>query len=115
MQTLWSVLSVLFIMALLFPLFAIGSIYAYLSGMNFLTPFIVVVYISVGAFLVMSRFELHRFKKFFMIGTSAAVAISLVYATPGIYDKTRSVVADGQVNLEDIRAVCGEDESCYSR
>ncbi len=99
MQTFWGVLSVLFIMALLFPLFAIGAIYAYLSGMIFLQPVILAVYLSFGAFLVMSRFELYRFKKFFIIGASAVVAISLAFAAPGIYDKTRPVFNDGQVDL----------------
>ena len=47
----------------------------------------------------MSRFELYRFKRFFIIGASAAVAISLAFAAPGIYDKTRPVFNDGQVDL----------------
>ena len=99
LQTFWGVLSVLFIMALLFPLAAFGALTAYLAGMGYLIPFIVAAYLAIGAFAVMSRFELYRYKKFFIIGTSATVAISLVYAVPGIYDKTRPVVSDGQVDL----------------
>ena len=99
MQTFWGVLSVLFIMALLFPLAAIGSLMAYFTGMDYLIPFIVAAYLAIGAFAVMSRFELYKYKKFFIIGAFAAVAIAFVYAIPGIYDKTRPVISDGQVDL----------------
>lgn len=99
MQTFWGVLSVLFIMVLLFPLAAIGSLMAYFTGMDYLIPFIAAAYLAIGAFAVMSRFELYKYKKFFIIGASAAFAIAFVYAIPGIYDKTRPVVSDGQVDL----------------
>lgn len=99
MQTFWGVLSVLFIMALLFPLAAIGSLMAYFTGMDYLIPFIAAAYLAIGAFAFMSRFELYKYKKFFIIGASAAFAIAFVYAIPGIYDKTRPVVSDGQVDL----------------
>ncbi|MFS0689681.1 PstS family phosphate ABC transporter substrate-binding protein [Sporosarcina sp. 179-K 8C2 HS] len=99
MQTFWGVLSVLFIMALLFPLAALGAFTAYFTAMEYLIPLVVAAYLTIGAYAVMSRFELYRYKKVFIIGTSAAVALSLIYAVPGIYDKTRPVLSDGQVDL----------------
>ncbi|MCG7343224.1 substrate-binding domain-containing protein [Sporosarcina sp. ACRSL] len=99
MKTFWGVLFVLFIMALLFPLAAIGALTAYFTGMDYLIPFIAAAYVMIGAFVVMMRFELDRFKKFFIIGSSVVVVITLIYAAPGIYDKTRPVIADGQVDL----------------
>ncbi|WP_432361983.1 PstS family phosphate ABC transporter substrate-binding protein [Sporosarcina sp. UB5] len=99
MQTFWGVVSVLFIMALLFPLAAIGALTAYFTGMDYLIPFVIAAYLAIGAFAVMTRFELFRFKKQFKIGSLALVAIALVFAAPGIYDKTRPVITDGQVDL----------------
>ncbi|WP_252504667.1 PstS family phosphate ABC transporter substrate-binding protein [Sporosarcina sp. Marseille-Q4943] len=111
MQTFWGVLSVLFIMALLFPLAAIGTFTAYFTGMKYLIPIVVAAYLAIGAYAFMSRFELYRYKKIFIIGTSAAVALSLIYAAPGIYDKTRPVLSDGQVDLFEYQPFTEKTES----
>ncbi|MGN7386321.1 PstS family phosphate ABC transporter substrate-binding protein [Sporosarcina sp. SAFN-015] len=99
MKTLWGILSVLFIWALVFPFAAFGAFLLYASNKAFLLPMVAALYLAFGAMLVMARFELYKFKKQFWLGSAALVVISLVFAIPSVYEKTRPVITDGQVDL----------------
>ena len=101
MQKVWGILSVAFIMALLFPLVAVIVFISYFSDSRYIFPFAIAAYISLGGFLVMARFELHRFKKFFFIGSGVLMVIALLFVTPELYDKTRKVISDGSIEVAD--------------
>lgn len=103
MKTFWAILSVAFIMAIVFPLVAIIVFITYLSEARYLFPLVIAAYISLGGFLVMARFELHRFKKYFFIGAGAVFVVALLFATPDIYDKTRQVIGDGSLEVEEYK------------
>ncbi|MHC8515254.1 PstS family phosphate ABC transporter substrate-binding protein [Sporosarcina sp. ITBMC105] len=103
MKTFWAILSVAFIMAIVFPLVAIIVFITYLSEARYLFPLVIAAYISLGGFLVMARFELHRFKKYFFIAAGAVFVVALLFATPDIYDKTRQVIGDGSLEVEEYK------------
>lgn len=89
----------LFIWALVFPLAGMAAFLLYISNKGYFVPLVIAAYISFGAMLVMARFELFNYKKQFWVGAAAIIAVSLLFAVPGIYEKTRPVITDGQVNL----------------
>ncbi|MCM3744875.1 substrate-binding domain-containing protein [Sporosarcina luteola] len=99
MQTVWSMLSVLFIWALVFPFAGFAAFLLYISNKGFFVPLVIAAYISFGAMLVMARFELFKYKKQFWLGAGALIAVSLLFTIPAVYDKTRPVITDGQVEL----------------
>lgn len=103
MKTFWGVLSVLFIWALVFPIAAIAAFFLYFSNQGYFVPFVAAAYLAFGAILVMARFELHKYKKFFWLGAAGAIALSLIFAIPSVYEKTRPIVTEGQVDLETYR------------
>ena len=89
----------LFIWALVFPLAGMAAFLLYISNKSYFVPLVIAAYISFGAMLVMARFELFNYKRQFWLGAAALIAVSLLFAVPGIYEKTRPVITDGQVNL----------------
>ena len=93
-----NVIYILFIMGLLFLVAFIGWIIALSSGMNFLTPFIIVLYISAGFYFTVKLFALKKQKKIIYRVLGAAIALSLIYTIPGIYEKTRATVQDGYLD-----------------
>lgn len=99
MKTVWGILSVLFIWALVFPFAGFAAFFLYISNKGFLVPVVIAAYVSFGAMLVMVRFELFNYKKHFWIGAAALVTLSLLFTIPSVYEKTRPVIADGQVEL----------------
>ncbi|WHT48987.1 substrate-binding domain-containing protein [Sporosarcina thermotolerans] len=99
MKTFWGILSVLFIWALVFPLAGLAAFFLYVSNQGYFVPLVIAAYLSFGAILVMVRFELFTYKKYFWLGVAALIAISLVFNIPSIYEKTRPTISDGQVNL----------------
>ncbi|MCM3638457.1 substrate-binding domain-containing protein [Sporosarcina luteola] len=99
MKTIWGILSVLFIWALVFPFAGFAAFLLYISNKGFFVPLVIAAYISFGAMLVMARFELFNYKKHFWIGVTALIAVSLLFTIPAVYDKTRPVITDGQVEL----------------
>ncbi|WP_339253230.1 substrate-binding domain-containing protein [Sporosarcina sp. FSL W8-0480] len=101
MKTFWGILSVLFIWALIFPIAGLAAFFLYVSNQGYFVPLVIAAYLSFGAILVMVRFELFKYKKYFWIGTAALIAISLVFTIPSVYEKTRPTITDGQVNLTD--------------
>lgn len=101
MKTFWGILSVVFIMALLFPIVFIISVITYFSESRFIFPLVLAAYVSLGGFLVMARFEVQRYKKFFIIGSAALFVIALLFATPEFIDKTRKVISDGSLEVEE--------------
>lgn len=101
MKTFWGILSVAFIMVLLFPIVFIISVITYFSETRFIFPLVLAAYVSLGGFLVMARFEVQRYKKFFIIGSAALFVIALLFATPEFIDKTRKVISDGSLEVEE--------------
>lgn len=99
MQTVWGILSVLFIWALVFPFAGFAAFLLYISNKGYLVPLVIAAYLSFGAMLVMARFELYKYKKHFWLGAAALIAVSLLFTIPSIYEKTRPVITDGQVDL----------------
>ncbi|MCM3710409.1 PstS family phosphate ABC transporter substrate-binding protein [Sporosarcina luteola] len=99
MKTIWGILSVLFIWALVLPFAGFAAFLLYISNKGFFVPLVIAAYISFGAILVMARFDLFNYKKHFWIGAAALIAVSLLFTIPAVYDKTRPVITDGQVDL----------------
>lgn len=99
MKTFWGILSVLFIWALVFPFAGVAAFLLYISNKGYLVPLVIAAYLSFGGMLVMARFELFKYKKQFWLGAGILVAISLLFTIPDIYDKTRPVLSDGEVDL----------------
>ena len=85
------------IMGLLLPFALIGALFVFLVGMPFLLPLVIVVYVSLGALLFMKIFGKNKHEKVIYRVFIGAAALSIVYAIPGIYDNTRPVVQDGNV------------------
>ncbi|WP_322555723.1 PstS family phosphate ABC transporter substrate-binding protein, partial [Sporosarcina beigongshangi] len=86
------------IMGFLLPFALIGALFVWLSGQLFLLLLLVVVYVSVGAVLVVNLFNKDKHKKLVYRIIAGAIVLSLIPAIPGIYDKTRPVVRDGHVD-----------------
>lgn len=86
------------IMGFLLPAVLIAALYVWLGGWTFLLPFVLVLYISVGIVLVMTLFNKKKHKKIIYRMIIGVIALSLIVAIPGIYEKTRPVVQDGYVD-----------------
>ena len=97
MHRILNVVYILFIMALVLPFVLLGLYFSYISGMIFLFPILIVLYLLLGALLIVRFYELKSREKVLFRVTVIAVAISLIYTIPGIYGKTRAVVQDGDV------------------
>jgi len=91
------VVLVIVIMGLLLPFGLIGALYVWFAGLLFLLPLLVVLYVSLGTVLVMRMFRKRKHEKVVYRVIIGFVALSLIAATPGIYNKTRPNVQDGQV------------------
>lgn len=100
MQKVPTIIYILLIMGLVLPVALIGWLIAWLSGMIFFLPLIVVLYISFGALLIVKFFNLKNRKKMLYRLVWIAIALSLIYTIPGIYGKTRSVIQDGYVDTD---------------
>lgn len=86
------------IMVFLLPGVLIGALYVWFGGLPFLLPLLLVLYVSVGAVLVVTLFNKRKHKKTVYRIIMGAIVLSLVPAIPGIYDKSRPVVRDGYVD-----------------
>jgi phosphate transport system substrate-binding protein len=95
LKNLLNVIYILLIMGLLFPFAFIGWMVASLYGVTFLTPFIVVLYISAGIYFTIRFFALNKQKKVIYRILGVSIALSLIYTIPGLYNKTRATVQDG--------------------
>ena len=82
-------------MMILSPFAFIGGLLAWLSGMAFLIPFIIIAYVSVGALVIGNMF---RQKKVIYRVVAVAIALSLLYSIPGFYHKLKPVIQDGYVD-----------------
>ena len=98
LQKTRDILFTIFIMGILVvPITLVGVIIAWLSGMVFLFPLIVVLFLSVSAVLIVKVFNQKTREKIVYRIITVAVALSIIYSIPGIYGKTRSVVQDSDV------------------
>jgi len=94
---LGDVVFVLIIMGLLLPFVLIGAAYLLFSGLSFLLPLLLSLYVSLGVVLVFTGFNRKKHKKIVYRVILAVNALILIIAIPGIYDKTRPVLQDGYV------------------
>ncbi|KAA0948867.1 hypothetical protein FQ087_16260 [Sporosarcina sp. ANT_H38] len=85
-------------MGLLLPFLLIGALYVWLDGLLFLLPFTVVLYMSLGTVLFVRMFGKSKHEKVVYRVIIGVVSLSLIVAVPSIYNKTRPVVQDGQVD-----------------
>jgi len=92
------VMIVLVIMGLLLPFALIGALYIWFSGLLFLLSLLVVLYVSLGAVLIVRMFGKGKHEEVVYRVIIGLVALSLIAATPGIYNKTRPIVQDGEVD-----------------
>lgn len=111
---------VIFLMCLLFPLVGIGALILYFSNMSFLLPLLIVIYLSLGAILIVRTYKLTTKKKILYRVMIIAIVLSMIPAIPGIYHQTRPVVQETHVNLyeyspysEDSKAVQLEEPSTF--
>ncbi|MEK5036704.1 PstS family phosphate ABC transporter substrate-binding protein [Sporosarcina sp. FSL K6-3457] len=86
------------IMGFTLPIMLMGMLYVWFGGLPFLLPLLLVLYVSVGAMLVVTLFNKSKHKKTVYRIIMGAIVLSLIPAIPGIYDKTRHVVRDGYVD-----------------
>ena len=91
----------LVIMGVVLPFVLFALFISYISGVSFLFPLIIVLYLILGALLVMKFFALKRHKKMIHRFALVAVGMSLIWMIPGIYDKTRPVIQDGYIEVFD--------------
>jgi len=94
---LGDVVFVLIIMGLSLPFVLIGAAYLLFSGLSFLLPLLLSLYVSLGVVLVFTGFNRKKHKKIVYRVILAVNALILIIAIPGIYDKTRPVLQDGYV------------------
>ena len=92
------VLLVIVIMVLLLPFALIGALYSWFAGLLFLLPLLVVLYVSLGTVMAVRMFGKSKNEKVVYRVIIGFVALSLIVAIPGIYNKTRPVVQDVQVD-----------------
>ena len=88
-------------MVLLLPFVAIGAVILLLESMTFLIPFVLVLYLSLGMVLIINFFDIEKRKKVVYRGIMVAIVASLIYSTPGFYDRWMLVVRDTSVTLEE--------------
>ena len=89
---------IIVIMGLSLPFVLVGAAYLWLSGMAFLMPLIFALYVSLGAVLMVRTFGWKKHEKVVYRAIIGVIAVLLLIAIPGIYDKTRPVVQDGYVD-----------------
>ena len=89
---------IIVIMGLLLPFVLVGALFIWLSGLLFLLPLILVLYVSLCVVLVVKTFQLNKHEKVIHRMIIGVVTLSIVYAIPGIYDKTRPVLQDDYVD-----------------
>ena len=87
------------IMVFLLPFGLVGALYVWFSGLSFLLPLLLVLYVSLGAVLIINLFDKNKHKKTVYRIIISAVILSLLATIPGAYHKTRPVVRDGDVDL----------------
>jgi phosphate transport system substrate-binding protein len=92
------VVFVIVIMGLLLPFVLIGAVYLWFSGLLFLLPLILSLYVSLGVVLVVITFNRKKHERVVYRVIFAVNALFLIIAIPGIYDKTRPVLQDGYVD-----------------
>ena len=93
-----NVIYILFIMGLSIPFCVRRGTIALSTGTTFLTPFIVVLYISAGFYFTIRFFALKKQKKIIYRVLGVTIALSLIYTIPGLYEKTRATVQDGYLD-----------------
>lgn len=64
------------------------------GDMTFFFPFILVLYFMIGIFVIRAVVDWEKHRKTFNRIMVVAVALSLLYAVPGIYGKTKHVTND---------------------
>ena len=89
---------IIVIMGLLLPFVLVGALFIWLSGLLFLLPLVLVLYVSLCVVLVIKTFQLNKHAKVIHRVIIGVVTLSIVYAIPGIYDKTRPVLQDDYVD-----------------
>ncbi|MBO0587777.1 PstS family phosphate ABC transporter substrate-binding protein [Sporosarcina sp. E16_8] len=85
-------------MGLLLPFTLIGALYVWIAGLLFLLPLLVVLYVSLGTVLFVRMFGKSKHEKVVYRVIIGVVCLSLIVAVPSIYNKTRPIVQDGQVD-----------------
>ncbi len=99
MATAKKVSFVILLMICISPIAIIAALVAYFSGIPTLLPFICAVYIGIGVLLTVRIFTIPKNKKPIFIVTFVIVVLTFVISIPGIYDITRPVVADGDIDI----------------
>lgn len=92
---------VIVIIGSLLPFVLVGAVYVWLVGMVFLLPLIATLYVSLGIVLVIRTLNRRKREKVIYRVLLGAVLLAVVYAIPGIYDKTRPVLQDGYVETSE--------------
>ena len=92
---------VIVIIGMLLPFVLVGAVYVWIAGMTFLLPLIAVLYVSLGVVLVIRTLNKRKREKVIYRVLLGAVLLAVVYAIPGIHDKTRPVLQDGYVEASE--------------
>src|SRR4051794_3142360 len=92
---------VIVIIGSLLPFVLVGAVYVWLAGMVFLLPLIAALYVSLGVVLIIRTLNRRKREKVIYRVLLGAVLLAVVYAIPGIYDKTRPVLQDGYVETSE--------------
>src|SRR5690625_41610 len=108
------------IIILCLPIFGIGLLILYFTGTMFFAPLMVMVYITIGTLLAMKLLAIQKYRKVLVRSVIIGLLLSILFAIPGIYHKTRPVVQPTNVNLfeyspfnENTKAVQLEEEATY--
>lgn len=94
-----SLLGLIFLLLMLLPVLGIALLILYFSGMMFLSPFLLMLYLFFGLFFLSRRLWSKR--KQIIVNYTALICLllAIIYALPGIYDQTRPVVQPANVDL----------------
>lgn len=97
MQKAGHIFFITFVMALVLTVTLILGAIISLSGMAFFLPLITVLYVVIGIFVVRAVVDWKKHQKFFNRVMAVSVVLSLLYAIPGIYEKT-TITQEGHVD-----------------
>lgn len=107
MKKVGHIFFITFVMALVLTVTLIFGAIISLSGMGFFLPLIAVIYVVIGIFVVRAVVDWKKHQQLFNRMMAVAVVVSLLYAIPGIYGKTKSAIQEDTIDLsvEEIASV----------
>lgn len=94
MKKAGAIFFIVFVMALVLTVSLIIGGILWMDGMLFFFPLLAVGYIAIGIFVVRAVIDWEKQRKLFNRLMAVAVVLSIIYAIPGVYERTHSATPE---------------------